>query len=714
MTNYNNNNDNDNDSDHNNSNQQNKPDAIVIGSGLAGLTAALTILDRGGRVFILEKESSLGGNSIKASSGINAYSCPPANNYTAAAAAAAAVAAASNDNDNNENDNEQKTTMTDSLDLFYRDTLESAGSLARPAYIDLLTRHSPDALSWLQTRVGVFWSTDAVAQLGGHSAPRTHRPGGGPVGYALISSLQKALAAYQEPADNSSNRRASANPLDEKGRQIPPSSSSKRGAVTILTHCKVTSLMKNQDGRVVGVEYVVLQPNRSSGNTKDKGTPSDSKADPATDHDDDNNEKTAAAAAAAASSATKQQLYADHVILATGGFAADRSPQSFLAQYRPDLLSWPTTAGAFSTGDGLRLATTATTTTTTGFLEDVNGQAQAQGQAQPLLWDMNQVQIHPTAFVDPAHPTHPHKILAAELLRGVGGILLDRHNGRRFCNELGTRAYIVNQMMKMSSSSSSSSKAVDRVSSNDDSNLPQQSTKKDDQHSATTSGSTPSQSPLPSQSQSPPPTFYLVLSSNAAAHAQTHVDFYTFKGLLTKFEGLTALSQWMQLPQAEVQQSLQTYIQQAALKRDDFGKTLFPGVFVDTNDNNWESQVFYAGIVCPALHYCMGGLAIDTKGRVLAKHKSTTKSSSSTTSHTTNQTNKNDSHTGPLKKTDKDYEGDEAVLVIPGLYAAGEVTGGVHGENRLAGNSLLECTVFGRIIGQEIPIAAAAAARALE
>ena len=34
------------------------------------------------------------------------------------------------------------------------------------------------------------------------------------------------------------------------------------------------------------------------------------------------------------------------------------------------------------------------------------------------------------------------------------------------------------------------------------------------------------------------------------------------------------------------------------------------------------------------------------------------------------------------------------------LFAAGEVTGGVHGGNRLAGNSLLECVVFGRIAGQ--------------
>merc|ERR1719352_2160462 len=47
---------------------------------------------------------------------------------------------------------------------------------------------------------------------------------------------------------------------------------------------------------------------------------------------------------------------------------------------------------------------------------------------------------------------------------------------------------------------------------------------------------------------------------------------------------------------------------------------------------------------------------------------------------------------------------DSAVLgpsgkAIPGLYAAGEVAGGVHGNNRLGGNSLLDCVVFGRVAG---------------
>jgi succinate dehydrogenase/fumarate reductase flavoprotein subunit len=40
-----------------------------------------------------------------------------------------------------------------------------------------------------------------------------------------------------------------------------------------------------------------------------------------------------------------------------------------------------------------------------------------------------------------------------------------------------------------------------------------------------------------------------------------------------------------------------------------------------------------------------------------------------------------------------------SAVAIPGLWAAGEVIGGVHGRNRLAGSSLLEAVVFGRIAG---------------
>lgn len=68
---------------------------------------------------------------------------------------------------------------------------------------------------------------------------------------------------------------------------------------------------------------------------------------------------------------------------------------------------------------------------------------------------------------------------------------------------------------------------------------------------------------------------------------------------------------------------------------------------------------FWAAFSSMAVHHTMGGVRIDTSARVI------------------------------------DLEG----KVIPGLYAAGEVTGGIHGSNRVGGNAVLDIHVFGRIAG---------------
>merc|ERR1719213_557470 len=72
------------------------------------------------------------------------------------------------------------------------------------------------------------------------------------------------------------------------------------------------------------------------------------------------------------------------------------------------------------------------------------------------------------------------------------------------------------------------------------------------------------------------------------------------------------------------------------------------------------AEPFYVAIITPVIHYCMGGLEIDVNSSVI------------------NSNGK----------------------AIPGLYCAGEVAGGVHGNNRLGGNSLLDCVVFGRVAGR--------------
>ena len=43
---------------------------------------------------------------------------------------------------------------------------------------------------------------------------------------------------------------------------------------------------------------------------------------------------------------------------------------------------------------------------------------------------------------------------------------------------------------------------------------------------------------------------------------------------------------------------------------------------------------------------------------------------------------------------------DKTGKVIPGLFAAGEITGSVHGENRMGGNGIADAITFGRIAGK--------------
>lgn len=111
------------------------------------------------------------------------------------------------------------------------------------------------------------------------------------------------------------------------------------------------------------------------------------------------------------------------VILATGGYAADFSEDSLLKKYRPEYYNLSTTNGDHCTGDGHKMA----------FAIGANG------------IDMEKVQVHPTGLVDPKDPDAKVKFLAAEALRGVGGLLLD-NEGQRFADELGHRDYVTGRI----------------------------------------------------------------------------------------------------------------------------------------------------------------------------------------------------------------------------------------------------------------------------
>ena len=474
-----------------------KPDAIIIGSGLAGLTTALQVCDRGGKVVLIEKEEKLGGNSIKASSGINA--CRAAENGTVA---------------------------EDEIQSFIDDTMKAAGSGADKALVETLVKNSFDALLWLRDRLGLD-ITKNHSQLGGHSRSRTHRPAKGAIGFSIVSSFQNTLKECEED-----------------------------GRLEILTSTRVKRLIQDSERTVTGIEATSMDGQDFC-------------------------------------------ISASNIILATGGFAADRSPTSVLAKNAPEYLHFPATFGGFSTGDGLAIA--------------------AELGASTV--NLDKVQVHPTGFVDPSNPSNPSKFLCAELMRGIGGILLNAR-GERFCNELGTRDYVTAKMLEQN--------PLFRASNQ----------KWNPSHEV--------------------PSFFLVLPEIARVQGGEHMGFYEWKKLLMPYKGISELSQYLDIGEPKLRKTLEKYKRNTVAQSDEFGKTNFPGEF----SNDLDNETFYAGKVTPVLHYCMGGLKIDTHGKVL----------------------------------------NEDGRPIPGLFAVGESSGGVHGYNRLAGNSLLECLVFGSIIGNEITL----------
>ncbi|KAH1785591.1 hypothetical protein KXX35_005389 [Aspergillus fumigatus] len=458
------------------------PPVIIAGSGLAGLSAASTLIAHHVPVLMLDRTLKPGGNSIKASSGINGAGT-------------------------------RFQHCDDNADIFFQDTLRSAGQAftrassderaRRETLISTLASRSADAVHWLVDEKGVDLSK--VAPLGGHSFPRTHRGAGrDPPGFSIVGTLLRKLKM--------------------------------EGLFTLRNGARVTRVVK-EEGCVKGVEYVTVEGE------------------------------------------TQNHTVEGPVIFATGGFAGDSS--GMLAQYRPDLADFPSTNEA---REG-----------TQPILEAVGAS----------VVDMECVQVHPTGFVDPKDPAAMAKFLAAEMLRGEGGILLNS-DGSRFVNELETRQHVVDAIRQSTSPMETATRQWDVT---------------------------------------------LVLDESSAAAAGSHMDFYVAKGLMKK-----VTVGGLDLPTVKTLQEYGDVV--SGRKEDPFGRKSF---------GHWKltevlpEYAVYVGQVTPVIHFTMGGVVIDERSRVIG--------------------------------TDG--------TPIEGLWAAGEVTGGVHGQNRLGGSSLLECVVFGRIAGTE-------------
>merc|ERR1712000_318692 len=226
------------------------------------------------------------------------------------------------------------------------------------------------------------------------------------------------------------------------------------------------------------------------------------------------------------------------VVLATGGYAADFSETSLLKKHRPDTFDLASTNGTHATGDGHKML-------------------MAIG-ANDI--DMDKVQVHPTGLVDPKDPGSKWKFLAAEALRGEGGLLLNS-KGKRFCDDLGHRDYVSGKMWEEKEK-----------------------------------GKWP---------------IRLVLNSKASNVLDFHTRHYSGRGLMKKMTG-KELAKDIGCSEQELSKTFEDYNRYAKGEaKDPFGKKYYHNFPVEINDT------FHVALMGPVLHFTMGGIEIDDQARCL-------------------------------------------------------------------------------------------------
>lgn len=133
-----------------------------------------------------------------------------------------------------------------------------------------------------------------------------------------------------------------------------------------------------------------------------------------------------------------------------------------------------------------------------------------------------------------------------------------------------------------------------------------------------------------------------------------NLDELIKKGTVIEAQTLKELAKEIGVPEKTLVKTINEFNEAVEKKSDSFGRQIW--------GNKIEKGPFYATLRFPALHHTMGGVKINEQAQVI----------------------------------------DTNNVPINGLYAAGEVTGGIHGANRLGGNAITDIIVFGRIAGENI------------
>lgn len=165
-------------------------DIVIVGAGGAGLTAAVEAHNLGAKVILLEKMAFVGGNTNRATGGVNAAGT----------------------------DAQKAKGIEDSAELHYQDTMKGGRNINNPELVRALTDNANDSIKFLKAN-GL--DLVEVVRAGGASVDRSHRAEGGPAsGNLIVSSLYKKV---------------------------------KELGIDVRTNSPVTKLLHNEKGEIIGV-----------------------------------------------------------------------------------------------------------------------------------------------------------------------------------------------------------------------------------------------------------------------------------------------------------------------------------------------------------------------------------------------------------------------------------------------------------------------------
>ncbi len=149
-----------------------KTDVVIVGTGFAGLAAAIEAHDAGAQVLLIEKAETIGGNSIIASGALNCV----------------------------DPERQKKQNIEDSVDLHFKHTIEGGDFRGDPEKVRFMVEHGLEGLQWLE-KLGVEFEPKVYAVVGA-LYPRSHDPANKGRGAAIVRGLKAQVDQRKIPVMN--------------------------------------------------------------------------------------------------------------------------------------------------------------------------------------------------------------------------------------------------------------------------------------------------------------------------------------------------------------------------------------------------------------------------------------------------------------------------------------------------------------------------------